>query len=477
MNRPLHSLGLLPILLLMSAGVAHAAPEDDYVALMTAIEIDKACVALKYMESSTVRGIAYGYLERTPQFSQSQDGRVSVAEYDAWRAELDERALAAAATVDCTQQAMSYVLTAKAAASDELYRGLALAFHFDALPWEDFNRVELDDHQKKSATGYEAYLAQLYGQNFQAFAERQKQAAFEMLPPDTLGLSTWNWTANPEDDSARIWNTQAIAAGVMEKVQFEVTAEANGYFVRPYDFATGMTAPALQRPDMDRALPVVDGPKYRLMNHGEGLIRLHSVAAMLPDRRLSLFFFGETAATKMADATVRLYVRQPPYHEGVDGYTIFDQQTSATTRSSLMASSRREPASARPATNSRWRRPMPCSPTLWATTQSFLSRSRRIPNPTPSDHRRSAASASTTSGCSGGPTALEHNDEDAWVFPAGRFADRDDVLAGRRAGYVMGATGILGRQRGLRPWCPRNPSRHQGDFARRRAVRRLHGLR
>jgi len=266
------------------------------------------------------------YLERTPQFAQSRDGRLSFEEYDAWRLSLDDKARAGAAAVGCTQQAMSYVLTAKAAASDELYRGLALAFHFDALPWEDFSRVELDDHQKKSATGYEAYLAQLYGQNFQAFAERQKQAAAEMLPPDSFGLTTWNWTADPEEDSAKLWTAQSIAAGAMEQVQFEVTAEANGYFVRPYDFASGMTAPALQRPDMDRALPIIDGPKYRLMDHGEGLIRLHSVAAMLPDRRLSLFFFGETAATKMADATVRLYVRQPPYPEGVDGYTIFDLQ-------------------------------------------------------------------------------------------------------------------------------------------------------
>src|SRR5690606_16426747 len=153
-----------------------------------------------------------------------------------------------AAAVGCTQQATGYVLTAKAAAAEELYRGLVLAFHFDALPWDDFNRVALDEHQKKTAMGYEAYLGELYGQNLQAFVERQRQLASEMLPPDTPGLTTWNWTSNPEDDTAKLWNAQSFAASVMEAVQFEVTAEANGYFVRPYAFADGMTGAALHRP-------------------------------------------------------------------------------------------------------------------------------------------------------------------------------------------------------------------------------------
>jgi hypothetical protein len=145
-----------------------------------------------------------------------------------------------------------------------------------------------------------------------------------MLPPDTPGLTTWNWTSNPEDDTAKLWNAQSFAASVMEAVQFEVTAEANGYFVRPYAFADGMTGAALHRPELDGALPIVNGPAYRLMDDGDGLIRLHSVTAMLPDRRIGLLFFGETATTKLQNATVRLYVRQPPYPEGTNGYTIFD---------------------------------------------------------------------------------------------------------------------------------------------------------
>jgi hypothetical protein len=150
---------------------------------MTALEVDKACVALKYMESTAVRSKAQQYLESTTQYLQSADGHLSPDEYDAWRAGLDEQARTAAATAGCTQQAMSYVLTAKAVAADQLYQGLLLAFHFDSLP--DFDRLLLDGHKKQTAMGYEAYLRQLYGQNFDAFAQRQREAVVQMLPPPT----------------------------------------------------------------------------------------------------------------------------------------------------------------------------------------------------------------------------------------------------------------------------------------------------
>lgn len=315
-------LGVLPILLLLSGNAVNAAPADDYVALMTALEIDKACVALKYMESSTVRGIAQKYLEGTPQHVQSADGRISAAEYDAWRAELDERARSAAATAGCTQRAMSHVLTAKAVAADQLYQGLLLAFHFDSLPY--FDRIPLDGHKKQSAMGYEAYLRQLYGQNFDAFAQRQREAVVQMLPAADTGISTWSWSADAEQHVATLWDLQTRAVTTMGTVQFEVTAEANGYFVRPYWVTDVMVVPALERPELEGALPIVRGPGYQLIEDGEQLVELYSVAAMLPDRRLGLLFYGETASKRLQSPTVRLYVAQPPYPEGSNGYTFFD---------------------------------------------------------------------------------------------------------------------------------------------------------
>lgn len=315
-------LGLIPILLLLSGNTVSAAPADDYVALMTALEIDKACVALKYMESSMVRGIAQKYLESTPQHAQSVDGRISAAEYDAWRAELDERARSAAATAGCTQQAMSHVLTAKAAAADQLYQGLLLAFHFDNLP--DFDRIPLDGHKKQSAMGYEAYLRQLYGQNFDAFAQRQREVVVQMLPAADTGISIWSWSPDAEQHAATLWDLQTRAAATMGAVQFEATAEASGYFVRPYWVTDVMVVPALERPGLEGSLPIVRGPGYQLIEDGEQLVELYSVAAMLPDRRLGLLFYGETASKRLQSPTVRLYVAQPPYPDGSNGYTFFD---------------------------------------------------------------------------------------------------------------------------------------------------------
>lgn len=322
MTRLTHHLGLLPFLLFMSAGATRAAPEDDYVALMAAIEIDKACVALKYMESSTVRGIAHGYLERTSQFSQSQDGRMSPDEYDAWRLALNDKAKADADALGCTQQAMSHVLAAKAAASDQLYQGLLLAFHFDGLP--DFDRIPLDGHKKQSAMGYEAYLRQLYGQNFDAFAQRQRETVLQMLPAADPGISTWSWSPDAEQHAATLWDLQTRAAVAMGAVQFEVTAEANGYFVRPYRVTEVMVVPSLQRPELEGSLPIVRGPSYQLIKDGEELLELYSVAAMLPDRRLGLLFYGDTASKRMQSPTVRLYIPQQPYPEGASGITAFN---------------------------------------------------------------------------------------------------------------------------------------------------------
>ncbi|MBJ3785610.1 hypothetical protein [Devosia sediminis] len=315
-------IAVLPILLIMSGGVVQAAPEDDYVALMTALEIDKACIALKYMEFTAVRGIAQRYLESTSQHVQSLDGRLSPADYDAWRVGLDEQARTAATAAGCTQAAMSHVLTAKAAASDQLYQGLLLAFHFDSL--SDFDRIPLDGHKKQTAMGYEAYLRQLYGQSFDAFAQRQRDAVVQMIPVEDPGLSTWSWSPDAEQHAGTLWDLQIRAAAAMSAVQFEVTAEANGYFVRPYFVTEVMVVPSLVRPEIEGSLPIIRGPSYQLIKDGDELVELYSVAAMLPDRRIGLLFYGDTATKHMQSPTVRLYVPQQPYPDGTSGITAFN---------------------------------------------------------------------------------------------------------------------------------------------------------
>jgi len=321
MTRLVTALALLPVLFLTTVP-SRAGPVDDYLALMTALEIDKTCTALKYMEFTAVRGAAQKFLESTPQYLQSADGRLSASEYDAWRAELDERAGTAAVTAGCKEGAMSFVLPAKAVAANELYQGLLLAFHFDGLP--EFDRIPLDEHKKRTAMGYEAYLRQLYGQSFDAFAQRQREAVVQMLPPADVGISTWSWSVDAEEHAATLWDLQTRAARAIGAVQFEVTAEANGYFVRPYWVTDVMVVPALHRPELDGSLPIVRGPSYQLIDVGGQLVELHSVAAMLPDRRMGLLFFGDTASKRLQSPTVRLYIAQPPFPEGTNGYTAFD---------------------------------------------------------------------------------------------------------------------------------------------------------
>ena len=188
----------------------------------------------------------------------------------------------------------------------------------------DFDRIPLDGHKKQSAMGYEAYLRQLYGQNFDAFAQRQREVVVQMLPAADTGISIWSWSPDAEQDAATLWDLQTRAATAMGAVQFEVTAEASGYFVRPYWVTDVMVVPALERPGLEGSLPVVRGPGYQLIEDGEQMVELYSVAAMLPDRRLGLLFYGETASKRLQSPTVRLYVAQPPYPEGSNGYTFFD---------------------------------------------------------------------------------------------------------------------------------------------------------
>lgn len=323
-KKPFRLLFLSIMLFGAGANIASAAaPEDEYVALMTAIEIDRACVALKYMESSQARSAAFGYLEQTSQYRLSLDGRLPMTEYNTWVAALDQKAQEAAKAAGCTPQGMPYVSNAKAKAAEHLYRGLMLAYHFASLPDADTNKIPLDEQKARSATGYEAYLSHLYGENFRAFAEHQRALAEQAVavPNEQVGSMLFSIEA---ESVASLWDAQMAARSAVNAVQFEVTAEANGYFVRPHQFGDGWTMPTLHRPELSGFVPVVKGPGYLLIDVDGDLVELYLIAVVLPDRRLGLMFFGETAKTRMQDPTVRLYVRQGPYPPGANEWTAFD---------------------------------------------------------------------------------------------------------------------------------------------------------
>lgn len=289
---------------------AHAEPEQDYITLMTAIEVDRACVALKYMETEAVRVAAQDYLARTPQY-----GTLSSDDFDVWRAGLDQSARENASAAGCTEQAMSYVLPAKAIASARLYQGLVLAFHFNALPEGDSSRIPLDEHKTKTAMGYEGYLQQLYGDSFTAFADEQRQFAAGALPQaDADMLTRYGSTYDllvPEVAN-RVGQAQGVARNAINLVQFEVTAEASGYQVRPHELPGGTVVPALVGSSTSDVLTVVHGPSYQMVEGPDGWFEeLYRVVVALPDRRLRIMFYGEAASTYMTAPTVRIYVNYP----------------------------------------------------------------------------------------------------------------------------------------------------------------------
>ena len=310
-----------------------AAPEDDYVTLMTAVEIDRACDAgLKYMESTEALNAAFAFIERTTEFSHHQDGRLSSEDYDAWLADLDQRARETAASVGCTQQAMQFINPAKGVASEALYRGLVLAFYFDAHP--DFLTADpLDEHRKKTAAGYDAYLQQLYGQNFPAFSEAQRQLAMQELPQKEINIfgdyDDYDMFAADGDFFAYM-PAKSIAYTAMNAVQFEVTAEANGIMVRPTVVEGNWAIPEL-RDASGQKLPIIDGPGYRLLDPtpddaDTSRGQLYSVVALMPDRSLRVMFYGSTAEA-LGEPTVRLYVRSQPRPDGASGWETFSRPT------------------------------------------------------------------------------------------------------------------------------------------------------
>lgn len=312
MPNPLRSIAPVLISYALCVSPALADPQQDYVTLMTAIQIDRSCGALQYMELDAVRAATSDYLAATPQYRQKGDGLLSAADYQAWRSELDRTADENASAAACGQEALAYVLAAKSLAAARLYQGLMLAFHFDALPEDDRSRIPLDQYQKTSAAEYEQYLGQLYGENFTDFAERQRQVAAAALPAaNAETLQKYHSTYSPFDPegNAKLRVAQDVARATMNLVQFEVTAQANGYQLRPRQLANGGIVPALVSRQMPDGLPVIHGPGYQELETADGaFLELYHVIAVLPDRRLRIMFYGDTAAQWVIDPTVRLYV-------------------------------------------------------------------------------------------------------------------------------------------------------------------------
>ena len=339
MTTSLRLLGSLGLVAMFWGSTAQAAPIDDYVTLMTAVEIDRACGGgLKFMESTEARNAAFGFLESTTEYQHSLDGRLSADDFNTWLAGHDQRARDNAAAVGCSQQAMQFINPARAAASESLYRGLVLAFYFDAQT-DFFTADPLDDHRKKTAAGYDAYLQQLYGQNFSAFSAAQRERAMQELPQKEVNIF------DPEGaydlfggldvfgdggDFFAYMPAKSLAHAAMNAVQFEVTAEASGFLVRPRAVAENWVIPELRNAE-GQTLPIIEGPAYSLLDptpddDSDSRGQLYSVVALMPNGALRAMFYGTTAEA-LSEPTVRLYVRSQPRPEGATGWDVFKRPT------------------------------------------------------------------------------------------------------------------------------------------------------
>jgi hypothetical protein len=327
------------------SGPALAAPVDDYIVMSAALKINAACGGLKYFEHERTQWVAADYLSQTSQNRLSLDGRMNEADYDAWLAEQTAKVDAAVATTGCTQSAYAYLLPAKARAAEEIYRDLVLAFHFAQMPENSLDRLKMDNQQVQAAQGFETYLRQIYGDNFDAFAARQREIATTELPAaNPFGDSTYGLGSSLglgmgfgglyTDPDAMMKNSSLRMEGAeaLRKVHFEVAAEANGLIVRPLAVAD-RTLPQLVRPDgSEPPLTIVEGPGYQLFepvrddNDRSDRVELSSVAGLTPDGRLRVMFFGDAALAHLANPTVRLYVRTTPLPSAVSSWEMFERK-------------------------------------------------------------------------------------------------------------------------------------------------------
>ena len=311
-------------------GAAIAAPVDDYVTLKVAELIDNNCFALKYVEHQYALNAMYHALAETPQSDFVKSGRFSNAEYDAWVAERDSEAAQVAAQIGCTQNGQNYLLTARARASELVYRGLVLAFYFDQLPDDNFDRQALEPDEKEAAQRYDAFLQQVYQANFQAFAEAQRGAAMNELPQETfnpfgayseLGVDALMRT--PQDQE-KLWSARLLARSAVQAVEFEVAAETSGFRVLPFTIDGKWTVPSLlhvaTQPVAERS-PVVYGPS-EYVSDGAGGFR--TVVVQRSDGGLRLLTYGAGAGKLGPGAIARIYVPTSSVPEGTGDWAFFD---------------------------------------------------------------------------------------------------------------------------------------------------------
>ncbi|MBK8082662.1 MAG: hypothetical protein IPK28_01880 [Devosia sp.] len=326
------------LLLATMTGTAWAGAVEDYVNLRATELIDLQCKALKYVEHTHVVVARDEALRNTQESGWLRNGKFDDAQYQSWFDAREATALQIAASTGCTKAAEPYLLFGRGKANELIYRGLVLAFYFDGLPADSLDRAPLTDDQKLAAQRYDGFLQQIYQANFPAFADAQRQLAFDALPAtsfnpfsptgqdggwDGLGLDLLGGALRSDEDYNKFWSARSQASTAVDAVELEVVAESNGWRLIPESVDAHTTIPVLTR--SDGAAPVRmqlwAGPTtYRL---GDDRV-LRMVIARQPDGGLRLMTYGTASAALSASSTARLFVQNAPHPEGFTSWSYFE---------------------------------------------------------------------------------------------------------------------------------------------------------
>jgi len=317
------------------ASAARADALDDYMAVRIAQNLNLVCHALKFVEASYLPGISLDYLGQTDQGLAYRNDLIDTVEFGEWQNGIDAEARSRAEEIGCSEAATTYLLAARAMASQKIYQGLLLAFHFGSDRAPDKFRQPLTEFERQVAGSYDGFLQQVYGANYAEFATQQRQAAAQRLPQtayaDTgaaasewgeVGLEMLLGQIQSADDIDMISSAQSAARWAIDHVALEVFAETNGWAVWPIETADGALYPALQRPDGDTApMPLWSGVHRYDLGGDRGF---WYAIARLPDGRLRLMTFGDQAVELNTTSTIRLYIPDA-LPEGWSGYGFFEQ--------------------------------------------------------------------------------------------------------------------------------------------------------
>ena len=303
---------------------------EDYSALRTAQTLDDLCRVLKFVERKAVDQVSWNHIRATTQYGFWQTGRWTDDDYSKWLAELDAAADAKANEIGCTQPAEAFLLKARGVASSEILQGLILAHHLAGLPEDDTFRRPMAPETIQATASYQAFLQQVYREQYPAFLEYNKQQAAARLPGN--GMPVCSFLTPPDvpcyetfggymdDDYYKRMGEVGAAAYVVNDVQFEVAAETAGYRVAFGLVQKAYIAAHVMEPrDWSLVATVVDNTRIQKLDGGG------EVFGLMAERNGLLRFMTYGAeAEKLRTGAVRLLVRTEPKPDNLADWEIFN---------------------------------------------------------------------------------------------------------------------------------------------------------